>query len=377
MSEDPKPEAARAPKIDFYGIPDRSAQAGERVIKAPPPSDDALQELVFYPSEFAELGLEEIDENSKDGTRALDINIPKVRDYFAPTRPGTTCGIIGQTSMGKSLLLHYIEYRAALQISTEKRPGFILHVSHEEPIEDMASLAIARHSGQSLGDLFRGKVADRAGLANASVIIGTTPIVYVGESIRRSQSRKAAISPDILTLRNIGILAESVKQALGLPLVMAGFDYLQAFPIDMEAAKAEMADQRRLQVRQDVYGLRRFGHAFGCTNWVAIQAKQDLRGIRYDRAQPSPMMPGVYDGEETSSIGQRFDRLLSVWIPYKSFPLGTAIQMGPDPDSVLMVEESQMLVKVTKQRGGLPSGRTFLLHPNYDTGDFQIGDYSG
>lgn len=372
--------SAKAPKIDFYSIPEdvgRNPDGTLRPATAPVPvGTDDLDDLVFYPSEFAELGLEEINENAVNGYRAIDINIPRVSEYFAPTRPGTACGIIGQASMGKSLLLHYIEHRAALQLVAEDRQGFILHISHEEPIEDMASLAIARHSGQNLGDLLRGKIADIAGLQSASVMVGTIPIVYVGESIRRAKARKGG-NPDQLTLRNLSLLTESIIRALDMPLVLAAFDYLQAFPIDRDVARAEMADQRRLQVRQDVYGLRRFGHAFGCVTWTAIQAKQELRGVRYDRNLPIPQIPGMYDGEETSSIGQRFDRLLSVWIPYKSFPLGTAVQMGPDPSNLLMVEEQQMVVKVVKQRGGLPSGRTYLLHPNFNTGDFLIGDFYG
>ena len=51
--------------------------------------------LVWLPPEFATAGLESIREAGLDGSKALDINVPMLSTYFAPTRPGTCCGIQG------------------------------------------------------------------------------------------------------------------------------------------------------------------------------------------------------------------------------------------------------------------------------------------
>jgi RNase P/RNase MRP subunit p30 len=53
-------------------------------------------------------------------------------------------------------------------------------------------------------------------------------------------------------------------------------DYLQALPIDPEIRQAMIKDQRRLQVRQDVYRLRQAAVQFDCPIILASQAKQNM-----------------------------------------------------------------------------------------------------
>jgi hypothetical protein len=105
-------------------------------------------------------------------------------------------------------------------------------------------------------------------------------------------------------------------------------------------------------VRQDIYRLRAAAVKFNCPVVVGVQAKQILTGAR-----PPVMLPGPYDGEETSSIAQRADRILSLWMPARTATVGEWITTKGD--FIFQVEEDQLWLKVVKQRGGLPAGRSW------------------
>src|SRR5262249_3509270 len=100
---------------------------------------------------------------------------------------------------------------------------------------------------------------------------------------------------------------------------------------------------------------------FRCGAWVAVQAKQHLSGAPSDIIQ----LPGIYDGEETSAIAQRPDRVLTQWMPKMTRPLNSIFQWG---DQAVRVEENLLYLKVDKQRGGLPSGRTWKCRINFENG---------
>jgi hypothetical protein len=76
------------------------------------------------------------------------------------------------------------------------------------------------------------------------------------------------------------------------------------------------------------------------------------------------MIPGTYDGLETSSIATRFDRILSLWLPKTTYPVGTT-QTNRDNTVTINVKEEQGFIKVNKQRGGLPAGMVWELKVDY------------
>ena len=68
------------------------------------------------------------------------------------------------------------------------------------------------------------------------------------------------------------------------------------------------------------------------------------------------MIPGIYDGEESSAIGQRSDRIIQLWMPKMTHTIGSTINYN---GMSFLVEEDLIFIKVGKQRGGLPSGKTW------------------
>jgi hypothetical protein len=313
---------------------------------------------VYTPPETATYGKQAIEAVKENERRGLDCGIADVRDYFAPVRPGQLAMLFAQTSNYKTGMLHYLETAAARQLERQGRDEILIHVSVEENIEEQAFLLLGRELGESAGDLARGKVQDWDNLQSAAIKVGTIPIYRIGESLARADDFPNLTISNMI--RAIDVLRNG--EVTGKKHQIAGifFDYLQAFPFDDEIQKrGAHLDQRRLQVRSDVYRLRQAAAYFNCPVWVAVQAKQTLSG-----ATGQLMLPGLYDGKEASEISERADRLISQWMPKMSYPLGTEIKHNGQ--YLFTVEENQLMIKVLKQKPGLPSGKSWLCRIDFN-----------
>jgi replicative DNA helicase len=310
---------------------------------------------IYTPQEVALYGRLAVENMASQKSRGLVVNIASLKDYFAPLLPGQVCAVIAQTSHYKSGLLHFIEHEAAVQLQNENRIDEILvHVSVEEGVEEQSFLEFARETGDDPGKIARGEIQDWSKLYQAVVKVGSIPIFRIGESLARAEE-----SPNLYMsnmIRAIRHLAENMLTKFKIAGLF--FDYLQAFPIDPEHKSAERMDQRRLQVRSDIYRLRQAANYFNCPVFVAVQAKQQLDG-----ANPPIMLPGVYDGEESSSIAQRCDRVLSLWMPARTHTIGETISAR---GMNFTVDPNLLFIKVAKQRGGLPAGRVFKCRINFE-----------
>lgn len=313
---------------------------------------------IYTPQQVAKYGLSAIEAAKNNRMRGLHLGIANVDGYFAPVMPGQVCGVIAQTSHYKSGFLHFVEHQAAAQLMADGRDGeIIIHVSVEECVEEQAFLEFARQSGEEAGRLARGDVQNWDLLQAAAVKVGTIPIYRIGDSLARSEDMPNLYMSNMI--RAIKTLAERI---LDWRPKIAGlyFDYLQAFPIDPEIRQEGSRDaQRRLQVRQDVFRLRQAAAYFNCPVFVAIQAKQHLDG-----SNAPIMLPGIYDGEESSSIAQRLDRIITLWMPKQTHPVGSTINYGTN---WFKVEENMLWLKIAKQRGGLPSGKTWPCRVDFRT----------
>ncbi len=311
---------------------------------------------IYTPAQVATYGLEAIEDMQKAQTRLLGLGIPGVRDYFAPMMPGQVCAVIAQTSQYKSGFLHCVEHHVAKQLQREKRDNEILvHVAVEECVEEQAYLEFARESSEDAGRLARGEVQDWERLKEAATRVGTIPIYRIGDSLARAED-----FPNLYMSNMIRAIKFLSEELLGRRLQIAGlfFDYLQAFPVDPQWRQAVHDLQRRLQVRSDIYRLRQAAAAYKCPVFVAVQAKQKLDGA----PGQNMLIPGIYDGEESSSIAQRCDRIIQLWMPKQTHTVGTTIE---HKGIEFKVDENLLWVKVGKQRGGLPSGRTWKCRINF------------
>lgn len=318
---------------------------------------------IYTPNQVASYGLKAIEAARDNKARGLRLGIEQIDGYFAPLMPGQVCAVIAQTSHYKSGMLHFIEHNAAQQLVDEKRDDEILiHVSVEECVEEQAFLEFGRLSGEDAGALARGHVQNWDLLKSSVVRVAGIPIYRIGDSLARAEDM-----PNLYMSNMIRAIRELVENVLDWRPKIAGlfFDYLQAFPIDPEIRNETSRDaQRRLQVRQDFFRLRQAAAYFICPVFIAVQAKQHLEG-----ANPPIMLPGIYDGEESSSIAQRSDRIVTLWMPKQTNLVGSTINSGA---TWFTVAEDMLFVKIAKQRGGLPSGKSWPCKIDFRTNTITV-----
>lgn len=316
---------------------------------------------VYTPAEASSYAVAAVDRAEKDATRAFPIDL--FDDYVPPFMPGELVIIQAQTSNYKSGFMHYVERVGAKRLQETGRGNeAIIHISVEELIETQMYLHIARESGEDAGQLARGKVQDWTKLRRAALQVGTVPIYRIGASLARAEDM-----PDLYLSNMYRSLRELVSgEVTGEKIVPAAIfvDYLQAFPIDPEVRQSNLDGQRRLQVRQDIYRCREMAAYFSCPVILAAQSKQHLEG-----ANPPLQIPGVYDIEETSSAAQRADRVLSLWLPKTSYPIGKWVDFGA---AGFAIEENMLLIKIGKQRGGMPAGRVYQCRVDYKLNEITV-----
>lgn len=313
---------------------------------------------VYTPPQVATYGVQAIEAVRKSAAYAIPLPIAEIRDYFAPMLPGQLCAVIAQTHHYKSGFLHFWEHEIARLLSQNGDTRAVIHVSVEECVEEQAFMEFARVSGEDPGRMARGDVQDWDMLLSSSLQVGTIPIYRIGDSLARADDLPNLHMTNMI--RALKTLTEGHVTGEKITPAMICFDYLQAFPIDPEVKGARIKEQRRLQVRQDIYRLRQAAAYFRCPVIVAVQAKQNL-----SKEQSSPIfLPGIYDGEESSSIAQRSDRIITLWMPKNNHTPGTRVE---HKNFSFRVAENQLWLKVAKQRGGLPSGKAWPCLIDYQT----------
>lgn len=306
---------------------------------------------IYTPAQVATYATEQVKFIRDNKHRALNFFIPGIDNYFAPLLPGQICAVIAQASNYKSGTLHAWEYAAARQLQRDGREDeVIVHVSVEEAVEEQAYLLFGIETGEDAGDIARGNIQDWDKLYQAAIQVGNIPIYRIGDSLARAEDFPSLYMSNMI--RSIRYMRDEL---LGEQLKIAAifFDYLQAFPFDPEVRRQGNKEmQRRLQVREDIYRLRQAAAFFNCPVVVGVQAKQNLNG------SPSQSMyiPGIYDGEESSAIAQRCDRIFQLWMPKMNWPIGSQVDYK---DIYYTVDENLLWLKVGKQRGRLPSGKSW------------------
>jgi hypothetical protein len=329
-------------------------------------SNNDYKGIIASPKEVGELGLKAIQraEKYKDVGVPLNVGGSALSEYFAPLLPWEICAIQAQTHNGKTLFADWWERMTIKHLEEVGQPGDIVHVSLEESIEAMAFTEYGRLLDVIPARLARGEYKDIAKLMIACTTIGESRIWRIGESAERPDAElleNPEEKPGDLTLSNIyrairALREGEITERTKIRLITV--DYLQALPIDPEVKKVAADAQRRLQVRNDVYRLRKMTIKLEAPILVPVQAKRELSGTN-----PPYEIPGIYDGEETSSIAQRFDRIISLWMPKVSKPIGYKGYRAEE--EMFTVTEDQVFLKVNKQRGGLPSGKTFELKVDF------------
>ena len=316
------------------------------------------KDAIFSPVEATNAGIQElknIEERAKNGDDGIRIPIAGLRDYFAPMMRGQYCTILGQTSHGKSFLMQQIMHGIAKDLSLHGRSNSaIIHVSTEDLIEEQMTEEIARESKTDIRNLTSGKGVDWDKVFGTVNTLYSIPIYRIGDSLERQDIASNLYLRNIVGM--IGDLRDGKVYTQKIDIAAIFVDYLQALPYDPEIRGMQGEEKRRLQVRNDVYEVRKLSKI--APVFLGAQAKQDLKGTMSNTMRT----PGRYDGSETAAIGERTDRMLTVDMPKNNFPVGSTQSYN---GKMYVVEENLQFVKVEKQRGKLPAGKIFVNMLDY------------
>lgn len=320
---------------------------------------------VYTPLDVANIGIDEarrIKDSSADGINMPMVPGTNIHEYFARVMPWEVVAVVGQTHNGKTLFTSWWEHGICEQLKQEGRiDEVVVHVSLEESLEAMAFQAYSRGTGIQVKDIASGNVDIEKLEGKMEQVAGIN--IY-----RIADSRQVEDDDTKFTLSNIYRMIVALKngEVTGEPVKIAAIfvDYLQALPIDDEVRNSGTENKRRLQVRNDVYRLRKMTVHIGAPIVVNVQAKLEMRNPR-----PPYHIPGINDGEETSSIGQRFDRIIGIWMPKVDH-----YRVGETVPGLGYISEDLFFIKVSKQRGGLESGKTFGCRWNFRTGQLLSQD---
>lgn len=320
-------------------------------------------DYVFTPDTAVNVAVEQARKMEASHHRAMPIGLGgEIGTYFADMLPGQVCAVIAQSSNYKSGLRDFIISQQAKHLTDNGRDNeIIVDVSVEDTVEESTFMQMGKYSGYDAADIAAGNIQDWMKLEEAAIKIGDIPIYRVGESLVRPNMESELYLSNMTRAINY-----MVNDLYAEPLTVAAmhFDYLQAFPYDPEIKRVEKISQRRLQVREDIYRLRRSAQFFNCPVFVYVQAKQVL-----NNSSTHWHMPGMYDGEESSAIAQRVDRIVTLWMPKQTHGINADMMIG---DEKYLALENLLWIKVAKQRGRLPAGKAWPCFIDYSKNEIEV-----
>ena len=338
-----------------------------------------IDDLIYSPSDGVTYAVEYLEKARANIKAGLGLRFPieKIaRDYpVPPLMPGKVLTFQGQSHNGKSMFLNFWKNNLAQRLEDNHRQeDIIISILAEDMVEEqMVSELLAAAEKHNM----RGKLSDMDTVKIVAAKIATTPIYYIGSSIKRAKS-DAPLPTMSNVARAIARIIEQRKDK-GMNTVVQGVfaDYIQAMPMDNEVIGMLPDKTRRLQVRQDFFGLRRLAAQIPAPCVMASQSKQALGGHLSDNMY----LPGLYDHQETSAIPQHTDTDFSIWMPKTNLKYGTNVtHEGGHPIS-FTVRDDLAWMRCNKQRGFdpntlrlLPAGMFWPLEIDFDNGTYSLAD---
>ena len=305
--------------------------------------------------------------NSNVLARGLRFPIPELAKNYPvpPMLPGQLVSVIAQTSNGKSMFMEFWERDACKQLAEEKRDEVIIHISVEDMIEEIIANRIATEYGFEAWEIISGRVSDFDGLKIAATKIAGRPLFLIGASLAHAEDNPNLHMSNVA--RCIDAIASGEITGRKEKIAAIFDDYLQAHPLDPDALKNLAEGTRRMQVWQDVNRLRAAAAKYACPVIIAVQAKRNLDG------EPAKgfHLPGMYDGEETAFIGQRSDRIFTLWIPAKNYPPNSTVKTVSQFWTVTL---DLCFLRVAKQRGKLPAGAFWPMKVDFARNEYTLLD---
>lgn len=297
------------------------------------------EDLIYQPADVGTLVVKAVQErrdNPGAGIRSYIANLDK---HLLPLRPGELVTVMGRPSNYKSGFMQFWARQVAEGIRKEDGLNeMVVFVTWEMAVEEIGLYDLAASAALDASEIYQGRVSDETWerLQVAAMDRAAVPLWIVGHSIERRHRR-----PD-LTLSNVARALQWFDEQGHKPRVIF-LDYLQQM-------QSEKGQDRRMQVFENVRRCKDMALALGCPVVLGVQAGRQVD----ERAWK---MPGMADGLESSSIEHASDKIIGLWYPRITDPIGSIISVGAKS---LEVTDNLLLAAIVKQRMG-PANKLAVL----------------
>lgn len=301
------------------------------------------KDIVYTPPQVGTLVLKAIEERKSNPGAGVRMHISTVDDQLLPLRPGELVTVMGRPSNYKSGLMEFWARKVAQEIITEgAEKEMVVFVTWEMAVEELGLYDLASSTSLDAAEISQGRIDDAtwAKLQAAAMKRAALPLWVLGHSIERRKKRPR------LTVNNISTALSWIEDEMGYHPRIIFLDYLQQM-------ECETGENRRMQVFENVYRCKDMALAMGCPVVLGIQAHRDVD----NRAWKLPLMG---DGMETSNIEHTADKMISLWMPKTTDPVGSTLHGIDD----LTVTDNLLILGVMKQKLG-PAGfwRSLYVDP--------------
>lgn len=293
---------------------------------------------VYTPNDVASYTLDTLEARRDGRGKALATGIGTLDRHMRPVMPGEITFVSAYTSNGKTAFMQFWARQIVRQL--QARPDLtdvVVYISWETIVEELGLYDLCGMTGVDGTAAWYGDVTDEemAALRVAAMRRAGMPLWVMGHSLKRRRELPA------LTMDVVYEALTTVEQRWGLRPAIVFLDYVQR--ID----PADWRNDRRVQVLKVVDAIQRLARDCGAPVVVGCQAGRQVLEREFK-------LPEIGDAQESSRIEQDADKVLSLWYPCKSEPMGATIRELGD----LEVSERLMVMGIRKQRHAA-SGQVF------------------
>ena len=143
-------------------------------------------------------------------------------------------------------------------------------------------------------------------------------------------------------MTRIGEALHWIEDQMGFKPRAIFLDYLQLMQSESDA-------ERRLQISENINRSKDMAIAMGCPVIMGVQAAREVDSRSWK-------LPQLRDGQESSSVEQVADKMLSVWMPKTTEKIGELLA-----ETGRTVTENLLVMSVIKQKLG-PAGEWWGLY---------------
>jgi replicative DNA helicase len=295
---------------------------------------------IYTPNDIANYAIERVEYNVENKARTLTMGVDTIDRYVKPVLPGEVIYVLANTSHGKTSFMQFWARQTVKQLQTrDDIKEVAVYITWETIVEELGLYDLCGMTGINASSAWYGDITapEVAQLRAVSIRRAAMPLWVIGYSLKRRRELR-------LTMDVVKDALEKLETEWGFKPAIVFIDYVQKITL------RDPRQQIRVGIMENVDAIQDLARDCGCPVVVGSQAKREVL-LRTDGFK----LPDIGDGQETSRIEQDADKVLALWYPCKSEPLGSMVPVLDVP-----VTNDLMIMGIRKQRRAA-SGTVFPL----------------